>query len=298
MESNSIVMQIVQQCVNGIMLGSIYALLALGYTMVYGIIRLINFAHGDIFMVGAYVCFFAITTFHLPFFAALIVAMILSAALGVLIEKIAYKPLRNAPRIAVLISAIGVSLLLEYGGVALLTAQPRFFPPALGEVIFDIGGIIINGPQIIILAVSVVLMIALTYVIKFTTVGKAMRAVSFDAEAASLMGINPNRIISATFAIGSALAAAAGGLIGAYYNSIDPLMGVMPGIKAFVAAVLGGIGIMPGAMLGGVILGVVESFVSGFWSSTYRDVVAFAILIIILIVKPAGLLGKYRGEKV
>ena len=298
MATNTIMLQIAQQLVNGVMLGSIYALIALGYTMVYGIIRLINFAHGDVFMVGAYLCYFSITILHLSFFPALLVSMVLTAAIGVLIEKIAYKPLRHAPRIALLISAIGVSLFLEYGGIVVLSAQPRFFPEALTKTIYHFGGIVVDSTQIMVLVISVVLMIALTWLVKFTKVGKAMRAVSFDTEAAALMGINPNWIISVTFAVGSAMAAAAGGLIGLYYNSIDPLMGVMPGIKAFVAAVLGGIGIMPGAMLGGLILGIVEAFVSGFISSTFRDVAAFAILIIILIVKPAGLLGKYRGEKV
>jgi len=289
--------QFVQQLVNGVSLGSIYALIALGYTMVYGIIRLINFAHGDIYMLGAYVGFYATTMGKLPFLPALIIAMVVAAIVGVVIERLAYRPLRNHPKIAVLITAIGVSLLLEYGGMLLVSPQPRTFPPVFGNEIYNVAGIIVNLQQIVILAISVALMIILTYVVNHTKVGKAMRAVSFDTDAAKLMGIDVDRIISFTFAIGSGLAAAAGVLVGIYYNSIDPLMGIMPGLKAFVAAVLGGIGIIPGAMLGGVLLGV-ESMVSGFISSTFRDAAAFGILIIILLFKPSGLLGKNVREKV
>lgn len=298
MDFSSFSLQFAQQLVNGVSLGSIYALIALGYTMVYGIIRLINFAHGDIYMLGAYVGFFATTVLNMPFLPALILAMVVSAVTGVVIERLAYRPLRHAPKIAVLITAIGVSLLLEYGGMFIVSPQPRTFPPVLGNQLFNIGGVIVNMQQIVILVVSVALMIILTYVVNKTKVGKAMRAVSFDTDAARLMGIDVDRIISFTFAIGSSLAAAAGVLVGIYYNSIDPLMGIMPGLKAFVAAVLGGIGIIPGAMLGGVILGVIESFVSGFISSTFRDAAAFAILIIILLFKPSGILGKNVREKV
>jgi branched-chain amino acid transport system permease protein len=287
-----------QQLVNGISLGSIYALIALGYTMVYGIIRLINFAHGDIYMLGAYVAFFATTAFKLSFFPALIVSMVVSALVGVTIERFAYRPLRQAPKIAVLITAIGVSLFLEYGGMLAVTPQPRTFPALLPTGIYNIGGVVINSYQIIILTVSLVLMMILTYIVNRTKIGKAMRAVSFDTDTARLMGIDVDRIISFTFAIGSALAAAAGVLVGIYYNSIDPLMGIMPGLKAFVAAVLGGIGIIPGAMLGGVLMGVIEAMVSGFISSTFRDAAAFAILILILLFKPSGLLGKNVREKV
>lgn len=290
--------QFVQQLINGLSLGSIYALIALGYTMVYGIIKLINFAHGDIYMVGAYVAFFATTTLKLSFFPALILAMIVAAVIGMTIERLAYRPLRKAPKIAILITAIGVSLLLEYGGMLLVTPQPRTFPALFQTEVFKFGNIIVNSQQIIILAISVVLMIILTYVVHRTKIGKAMRAVSFDTDAARLMGIDVDRVISITFAIGSALAAAAGMLVGVYYNSIDPLMGIMPGLKAFVAAVLGGIGIIPGAMLGGIILGVIEAMVSGFISSTFRDAAAFAILIIILLFRPSGLLGKNVREKV
>ncbi len=290
--------QLIQQLINGLSLGSIYALIALGYTMVYGIIKLINFAHGDIYMVGAYVAFFATTTLKLSFFPALILAMVVAAIVGVVIEKLAYRPLRYAPRIAILITAIGVSLLLEYGGILLVSPQPRTFPAIFQAEVYTFGNIVVNSQQVLILAVALSLMVILTYVVHRTKIGKAMRAVSFDTDAARLMGIDVDRVISITFAIGSSLAAAAGMLVGVYYNSIDPLMGIMPGLKAFVAAVLGGIGIIPGAMLGGIILGVIEALVSGFISSTFRDAAAFAILIIILLCKPSGLLGKNVREKV
>jgi len=290
--------QLVQQLVNGVSLGSIYALIALGYTMVYGIIKLINFAHGDIYMVGAYVAFFATTVLKLSFFPALLLAMSVAAIIGVIIERLAYRPLRYAPRIAILITAIGVSLLLEYGGILLVSPQPRTFPAIFQADVYKLGNIVVNSQQVLILAVSLALMVILTYIVHRTKIGKAMRAVSFDTDAARLMGIDVDRVISITFAIGSALAAAAGMLVGVYYNSIDPLMGIMPGLKAFVAAVLGGIGIIPGAMLGGIILGVIEALVSGFISSTFRDAAAFAILIIILLFKPSGLLGKNVREKV
>ncbi|MBU2703128.1 branched-chain amino acid transport system permease protein [Sporomusaceae bacterium BoRhaA] len=295
---DSLLQQFVQQLINGISLGSIYALIALGYTMVYGIMRLINFAHGDIYMVGAYVGFFSTTLLHVGFFPALIIAMVMTGLVGMLIERVAYRPLRSAPKIAILITAIGVSLLLEYGGILLLTPQPRTFPAIFTATVYNIGPLVINSQQVLILAVSVVLMVLLTYLVQKTKLGKAMRAVSFDTDAAMLMGINVNTVISFTFGVGSALAGAAGVLVGVYYNSIDPLMGIMPGLKAFIAAVLGGIGVIPGAMAGGVILGVIEALVSGFISSTFRDAAAFGILIIILLFKPSGLLGKNVREKV
>lgn len=294
----SITTQIFQQLVNGLSLGSIYALIALGYTMVYGIIKLINFAHGDIMMVGAYFGWFAITALHLPFLPALLFSMVSCALLGVIIERIAYKPLRNASRIAALITAIGVSLFLEYGGMLVLTAQVRTYPPVFPETMYVVGGVYFKYGDIVMLVTSVVLMSLLHFTVQYTKVGKAMRAVSFDQEAALLMGINTNNIISYTFAIGSALAAAAGVLMGVYFNTIDPLMGIIPGLKAFVAAVLGGIGIIPGAMVGGLMLGLVESIVSGLGASTWRDAVAFLILILVLIIKPSGLFGKNVREKV
>lgn len=290
--------QFLQQLVNGLSLGSIYALIALGYTMVYGIINLINFAHGDIYMVGAYIGYAAITYGHMSFLPALLIAMAGSALLGVLIEKIAYKPLRNATRIAVLITAIGVSLLLEYGMMFFTSAEVRSYPKVLTDQVFHAGNIVISLQQIYIIVIAVVLMLVLQFIVHKTKVGKAMRAVSIDKDAAQLMGINVDRTISYTFAIGSALAGAAGVLVGIYYNSIDPLMGVMPGLKAFVAAVLGGIGIIPGAMLGGVTIGVTETLVSGYGGSMFKDAVVFAILILVLIIKPSGLLGKNKKEKV
>jgi len=298
MDMGSFGQQFIQQIINGVSLGSIYALIALGYTMIYGIIKLINFAHGDIYMLGAFFGFVAINKLGFGFLPAIIFAMVLAGLAGIIIERIAYRPMRNAPRIAALITAIGVSLFLEYGMILLVSPQPRTFPAVFAPKVYRLGGIVVNNQQVIILVSALLLMAALTYVVNNTKIGKAMRAVSFDADAARLMGINIDRVISMTFALGSALAAAAGVLVGVYYNSIDPLMGVMPGLKAFIAAVVGGIGILPGAMMGGVIMGLVEAMVSGFFSSTLRDAAAFLILIIILLYKPAGLLGKNVKEKV
>lgn len=289
---------LIQQIINGVSLGSIYALIALGYTMVYGIIKLINFAHGDIYMVGAYVSFFAVTMANMSIVPALIVSMVVTALLGMLVERLAYAPLRHAPRISVLITAIGMSFLLEYGSMYFVSPTPRTFPEVVGNLAYNIGGFVINGQQLLIFAITTILMIILTYVVQRTKVGRAMRAVSFDTETAQLMGINADRIINFTFGIGSALAAAGGVLVGVYYNSIDPLMGIMPGLKAFVAAVFGGIGSIPGAMAGGILLGVIEALVSGFISSTFRDAAAFAILILVLLFRPSGIFGKAVREKV
>jgi len=289
-----------QQLVNGLSQGSIYALIALGYTMVYGIVKLINFAHGDIYMMGAYVGY-AVTVFapRLGFVGALIIAMATCAVLGVCIERIAYKPLRNSSRIAVLITAIGVSLLLDYTMMYFVGAQVRSYPPnVLSHKVFNIGGVVISVQQIIIVVVSIALMLLLQFIVKKTKQGKAMRAVSYDREAAELMGINVDRTISFTFLLGSALAGAAGVMVGIFYNSINPLMGMMPGLKAFVAAVFGGIGNIPGAMMGGMSIGVIETLVAGYGSSLYRDAAVFAILILVLLFKPSGLLGKKQGNKV
>lgn len=292
-------MELIQQLVNGLSLGSIYALIALGYTMVYGIVKLINFAHGDVFMVGAFVGFYSITILELSFLPALLISMIVCALFGVLIERIAYKPLRNATRIAALITAIGVSLLIEYGFIYFRGAQPEAYPnDVLPSTNVNILGVSINSQAVSIFAVSILLMIILQMIVHRTKIGKAMRAVSFDADAAKLMGINVNNTISATFAIGSALAGAAGVIFGVYYIKIEPLMGVLPGLKAFVAAVLGGIGIIPGAMIGGLLLGVIEALVSAVGYSLWRDGVAFIVLILILIFRPQGLLGKNKKEKV
>ncbi|MGW6379874.1 branched-chain amino acid ABC transporter permease [Peribacillus butanolivorans] len=292
-------MELIQQLVNGISLGSIYALIALGYTMVYGIVKLINFAHGDVFMVGSFVGFYSITVLDLSFIPALLISMVTCAIFGVLIERIAYKPLRNATRIAALITAIGVSLLIENGLIYIRGAQPEAYPnDVLPMDKLDILGVSISSQSILILSVSIILMIILQFVVHKTKIGKAMRAVSFDSEAATLMGINVNNTISATFAIGSALAGAAGVIFGIYYIKIEPLMGVLPGLKAFVAAVLGGIGIIPGAMVGGLLLGVIEALVSAAGYSLWRDGVAFIVLILILIFLPQGLFGKNKREKV
>ncbi|EJP30639.1 branched-chain amino acid ABC transporter, permease protein [Selenomonas sp. FOBRC9] len=289
--------QILQQLINGISLGSIYALIALGYTMIYGIIKLINFAHGDIYMVGAYLGFYAVTL-GIPVVPAILISMAVTSLLGIAVERFAYRPLRHAPRISVLITAIGVSFLLEYVMMALVSPTPRTFPATISDVSWTFEGLVISGQQLLIMGVTFVLMVILTYIVRATKIGKAMRAASYDTEAAQLMGINADRIISITFAIGSALAAVAGVLIGIYYNSIDPLMGLMPGIKAFVAAVFGGIGILPGAVVGGIVLGIVEAFISGFGFSMFRDAAAFAILILVLLLRPAGIFGKNIKEKV
>ncbi|NLJ98177.1 MAG: branched-chain amino acid ABC transporter permease [Tissierellia bacterium] len=292
--------QLLQQLINGLSLGSIYALIALGYTMVYGIINLINFAHGEIYMVGAYVGFALTTFFDLGFFPSLIASMLVCSLLGMLIEKIAYKPIRNSTRIAALITAISVSLFLQYTMVYFVKPDTRTFPEVLTnkKLSFFNGSILLDVKNIYIVLITVILMVALQYIVHKTKIGKAMRAVSIDKEAAQLMGINADQVISFTFAIGSALAGAAGVLVGVYYNTINPLMGVAPGLKAFVAAVLGGIGIIPGAVFGGFFLGMTETMVSAYGGSIFKDAVAFGILILVLLIKPNGLLGKATREKV
>ncbi|RSJ18116.1 High-affinity branched-chain amino acid transport system permease protein LivH [Streptococcus intermedius] len=292
------VVAMLQQLVNGLILGSVYALLALGYTMVYGIIKLINFAHGDIYMMGAFMGYFLINSLHLNFFLALILAMIGTAALGVLVEFLAYRPLRNSTRIAALITAIGVSFFLEYVMVYFVGANTRSFPQVIETVRYSFGPISLTNIQLMILTVSLILMVLLQVIVQKTKMGKAMRAVSVDSDAAQLMGINVNRTISFTFALGSALAGAAGVLIALYYNSLEPLMGMTPGLKSFVAAVLGGIGIIPGAALGGFVIGLLETFATAFGMSDFRDAIVYGILILILLVRPAGILGKNVKEKV
>ncbi len=299
--------EFLQQLINGLAFGSILALIALGYTMVYGILRFINFAHGDIFMLGAFSGFYLApkiaTLFPLPSIAGgiavLIASMAICAALGVLIERLAYRPLRKRPKLTVLITAIGVSLFLEYTGQFVFGAAPKKFPEILPSFpVAQIGGLSLNSNQLIVLGVTIFLLLALRFIVLKTKIGTAMRAVSFNPEAAALMGVNTDIVISFTFALGSALAAAAGILWAINYPAIDPLMGILPGLKAFVAAVLGGIGNLPGAALGGIIIGVTETLVSGYISSTYRDAIAFGVLILILLVKPSGLLGKKEIEKV
>jgi branched-chain amino acid transport system permease protein len=282
-------------------------LVALGYTMVYGILRFINFAHGDVFMLGAFSGFYLApkiaTILPLPSvwgaLAVMGVSMAMCAALGVLIERLAYRPLRKSPKLTMLITAIGVSLFLEYTGQFAFGAAPKKFPDILPVFpVMKLGQLSLNSNQIIVLVVTLLLLAGLRFIVQKTRIGTAMRAVSFNPEAAALMGVNTDVIISFTFALGSALAAAAGILWAINYPSIDPLMGILPGLKAFVAAVLGGIGNLPGAVLGGIIIGVTETMVSGYISSTYRDAIAFGVLILILLVKPSGLLGKKEIEKV
>ncbi len=294
--------ELLQQLLNGLSMGAIYALIALGYTMVYGVLRFINFAHSDVFMVGAYTGFYLAprlgTGSLLGGLAILLCAMVACACLGMTIEKLAYKPLRGRSTLTVLITAIGVSLFLQNAGQKIFGTNPKPFPRIFPETQLHFGGLTISSNQIIVLAVAVVLLAALHHIVNRTKIGTAMRAVSFNATAASLVGINNNRVISFTFALGSSLAGAGGILYALNYPSIDPLMGTLPGLKAFVAAVLGGIGNIPGAALGGLLIGLVETFVSGTRASTFRDAIAFAILILILLFRPAGLLGKAGVEKV
>ncbi|MDD7793035.1 branched-chain amino acid ABC transporter permease [Clostridium sp. 'White wine YQ'] len=291
-------MELLQQLINGLALGSVYALLAIGYTMVYGIIKLINFAHGDIFMAGAFAGFYASTKLGLSLIPTLIVSMLAAALLGIIIEKVAYKPLRNSPRITLLITAIGVSLLLEHGMRFLVGPDPKPFPDLFPVGTINIGSLHINGKILLMLGVSALLVLLLQYIIYKTKVGKAMRAASQDMEAASLMGINVNNIISLTFAIGSALAGIAGVLVAIAYPSVDPYMGMMPGLKAFVAAVVGGIGSIPGALLGGIVMGISETLTKAYISTSLSDAIAFGLLIIVLLFKPTGLLGDKTKEKV
>jgi branched-chain amino acid transport system permease protein len=303
----------VQQLINGLNIGAIYALIALGYTMVYGILRLINFAHGDVYMVGAFAGFYIALSFGLagPSFLSLTLvlvgAMLIAAAVGMVIERFAYRPVRKYSRMTTLIMAIGVSLLIENLFVARIGAAPRAFPDFLGSQSQPpyhlFGNAAISKAQIVIFLLSIALMLLLQWIVFKTKVGIAMRAVSFNLNSAKLMGINTDAIISLTFAIGSSLAAAGGVLTAQYNPNIDPLMGILTGLKAFVAAVLGGIGNIPGAVLGGLLIGIAETFVVGYGqhigiASTYRDAVAFAILILVLLLRPSGLLGATVQEKV
>jgi len=290
---------LMQQLVNGLAVGSIYALIALGYTMVYGTIKLINFAHGDVYMMGAFIGYFAVMVLKMNVFVALLVAMVACAVLGVVIERVAYKPLRNSTRVAALITAIGVSYLLENAMSYFFGAESRPFPSDFGtETITLFGDVSVNGKQILIFGVTVVLMALLQFIVRYTKMGKAMRAVAVDEQAAQLMGIDVDGVISFTFALGSALAGIAGVLVGVYYNTISTTMGITVGLKAFVAAVLGGIGSIPGAMGGGYLIGLLGTMVSFFGYSPYRDGVVYFLLFIILIVLPAGLFGKNVREKV
>jgi branched-chain amino acid transport system permease protein len=317
-----------QQLINGVSLGAIYSLIALGYTMVYGVLKLINFAHGDVYMVGAFMGYYlanglgvrgaqalgmsadglvargllgsgAMEPSLITALVVMLLAMAICAALGVIIERFAYRPVRKYSRLTALITAIGVSLLLENGGQVVFGADPKFFPELFKKRNIELfGGASINSADIIVLVIALALMIGLQIVVFRTKTGRAMRAVSFNLQSAKLMGINTDRIIAFTFALGSALAAAAGVLVAIRIPRIDPLMGILVGLKAFVAAVLGGIGNIPGAMLGGLLIGITETMVVGYLSPTYKDAVAFAILILVLLLRPSGLLGSVSQEKV
>ena len=299
-------LEFIQHLVNGLSLGSIYALIALGYTMVFGILQLINFAHGDVYMLGAFIGMYTARWLHFgeessltALIITLIIAMVGCACIGFIIERLAYRPLRRAPRINVLITAVGVSLFLEFSGQLLFGSDPKFFPQIYhptGD--WSFGELKINPLQVIVLGISLVLMTVLQYIIYKTRLGRAMRAVSFNHDLAGLMGIPTDRVITYTFMLGSALAGAAGVLVGLAYPKIEPLMGTMPGLKAFVAAVLGGIGNITGAVVGALTLGMAEEFLVGYWAPTFRDGLAFAILILILLFKPTGIFGVKKTEKV
>ncbi len=287
-----------EQLINGLRTGSIYALIALGYTMVYGIAKMINFAHGDIIMVGAYTLYIAISLLNLSIPIAILLTVIVCSVTGVAVEKIAYKPLRNAPPLAVLITAIGVSYFLQSVSLLIFKANPIPFNSVINIQSVKLGSLNISGITIVTLIVTTISMIALTLFINKTKAGTAMRAVSEDKGAAQLVGINVNKTISMTFAIGSALAAFAGILYICQYQTLKPTMGALPGIKAFVAAVLGGIGSIPGAMLGGIVLGIIESLSKAYISTELSDAIVFGVLVVVLLVKPSGILGKKQNEKV
>lgn len=283
---------------NGLAIGSIYALTAIGFTMVYGIIRLINFAHGDVYMIGAFLTLTALTVLNMPIYLAFIFGMIGASIVGILIAKFAYSPVFKAPRLNLFLSAIGMAMFLENFAMLIWGPETQSFPNVINNKIFSFLGFRMSTIQIIIIITTVVLVTVLTYIVQYTRVGRAMRCVSQDMDVSRLMGINTNRIVYFTFGLGSALGAAAGILVGIYYKAAYPMMGYVPGLKAFIAAVIGGIGSIPGAMLGGLIMGISESLGAAYISSGYRDAIAFIILIFILLVKPEGLLGKGIKEKI
>ena len=291
-------MSFLNYLVSGLSLGSIYAIIALGYTMVYGIAKMLNFAHGDVIMVGGYMCFFATQRFGLPPILGVLIAMAVCTLLGIIIERLAYKPLRSAPSLAVLITAIGVSYFLQNSAQLLWTSNPKVFASVVGSDSIQLGGLTISHVTLLTIVVCLVIMVGLTLFVNKTKMGKAMRAVSEDKGAAQLMGIDVNTTISITFAIGSGLAAIAGVLLCSAYPTLMPTTGSMPGIKAFTAAVFGGIGSIPGAFLGGILLGIIENLAKAYISTQLSDAIVFAVLIIVLLVKPAGLLGKATREKV
>jgi branched-chain amino acid transport system permease protein len=298
--------EFLQQVINGISLGAIYALIALGYSMVYGLLKFINFAHGDVLMIGAFAGFYSAPIVHHLFpdpwmttAVVLFCAMGVCALLGVLIERLAYRPLRNQPKLAVLITSIGVSLLLSYGGQILFGVNQKAFPDLLPPIRITLGeGVTISGNHLLVIVVTLFLLVGLSWIVLKTRFGLALRALSQNRDAAALMGVNSNAVIAMTFALGSALAGAAGVLYAMNIHSIEPLMGTLPGIKAFVAAVLGGIGSLSGAAVGGLLLGLSECLLGGSFLSSYRDAIAFGILILILLIRPSGLFGSSAAEKV
>lgn len=304
------ILTLLDYLIRGLSLGSIYAIIALGYTMVYGIAKMLNFAHGDVIMVGAYACFFTVTGMTpmfeegsvaaavVPALAGVVLSMVVCTVLGVVIEGLAYKPLRQAPSLAVLITAIGVSYFLQNAALLMWSSSPKVFSPIVGSGLLQVGPLAISHVTLVTIVACIVIMVCLTLFTGKTKMGKAMRAVSEDKGAAQLMGINVNRTISMTFAIGSALAAIAGVLLCSAYPTLTPTTGSMPGIKAFTAAVFGGIGSIPGALLGGLLLGIIEIFASAYISTQLSTAVVFGVLIVVLLVKPAGLLGKAVREKV
>jgi len=292
-----------QQLVNGITLGGVYALIAVGYTMVYGVIQLINFAHGEVYMLGAFMAYTLVAVVGMPFFPAFLLTLLICAVLGVVLDFVAYRPLRKAPRLAALITAIGMSIFLQNMALLIWGSQIKSYPrevlPAFfSEAAINMGDVTLSWLQLFILSITLLFMIILHLTIHKTRIGMAMRAISQDKTASALMGIGVNRVISYTFAIGSAMGGMAGILVGLYYNAIFPTMGYVAGIKAFAAAVLGGIGSVPGAMLGGGVLGIAEVMGAGYISSEYRDGISYAVMIAVILFKPSGLIGKQVGEKV
>jgi len=287
---------LLQQALNAIQLGSIYALIALGYTMVYGILTMINFAHGDFFMIGAFICLLVITFFHWPFVLVLLAAMIGVTLLGIAVERIAYRPLRQAPRVSAIITALGVGIFLENLTLA-FSPYPQAVPPIINNIYWTIGEVTISLLQVITIFLSVVFMLILYFIVQRTKVGIAMRAISWDKTIVPLMGVPVDRIVTITFALGSSLAGAAGMMYALSYPVIDPYMGIMVGWKAFIAAVVGGIGDVRGAMIGGYLLGALEILVVAFFPSTYRDFMIFSLLLVFLIFRPLGIFGKSKGQK-
>ena len=292
-----------QQLVNGITLGGVYALIAVGYTMVYGVIQLINFAHGEIYMLGAFLAYTMVTVLGIPFFAAFILTILVCACFGVILDFVAYRPLRKAPRLAALITAIGMSIFLQNLALMIWGSQIKSYPRDMFPAIFlkpalSIGEVSMTWIQVFMLSITVLFMVILHLIIHKTKIGTAMRAVSQDKTTSALMGIGVNRVIAFTFAIGSAMGGMAGALVGLYYNAIFPTMGYIAGIKAFAAAVLGGIGSVPGAMLGGGVLGIAEVRGAGYISAEYRDGISYAVMIAVILFKPSGLIGRQIGEKV